>query len=277
MRAAVRRRDDALRCKRHLGYSPNMNFIRERALNGEILSGAFLNLGSSLTVELAGRAGLDFVLIDMEHGAGDQESLVPQLQAASATDASPLVRIAWNEPWRFKRVLDAGAMGVMVPWVNNAEEARAAAASMRYFPDGIRGAARTNRGTGFGFDFDEYFSNANDNLLTVVQIESTEAVEAAADIAAVDGVDVLFVGPFDLSITMGMMNGFEEPAFKEALDKVAAAAKGAGKAAGILLSKSEEVADVVDRGYTFIALGSDSGLVASGMSANAEAVATFKK
>lgn len=254
-----------------------MNFIRERALNGEILSGAFLNLGSSLTVELAGRAGLDFVLIDMEHGAGDQESLVPQLQAASATDASPLVRIAWNEPWRFKRVLDAGAMGVMVPWVNNAEEARAAAASMRYFPDGIRGAARTNRGTGFGFDFDEYFSNANDNLLTVVQIESTEAVEAAADIAAVDGVDVLFVGPFDLSITMGMMNGFEEPAFKEALDKVAAAAKGAGKAAGILLSKSEEVADVVDRGYTFIALGSDSGLVASGMSANAEAVATFKK
>ena len=254
-----------------------MNLIRERALSGELLAGAFLNLGSSLTVEMAGRAGLDFVLIDMEHGGGDQESLVPQLQAASATDASPLVRIAWNEPWRFKRVLDAGAMGVMIPWVNNAEEARAAAASMRYFPDGVRGAALSPRATGFGFDFEEYFSKANDNLTTVVQIETKEAVAAAADIAAVDGVDVLFVGPFDLSISMGMMNRFEEPAFKDALDQVATAAKGAGKAAGILLQKPAQIADVVERGYTFIALGSDGGLVANGMRANAEALKAFKK
>ena len=254
-----------------------MNFIRERALGGELLTGAFLNLGSSLTVEMAGHAGLDFVLIDMEHGGGDQESLVPQLQAASATDAAPLVRIAWNEPWRFKRVLDAGAMGVMVPWVNRAEEARAAAAAMRYYPDGIRGAAILNRGTGFGARYEEYFDQANDNLTTVVQIETSEAVDAAGDIAAVDGVDVLFVGPFDLSISMGMRGQFEEPAFKAALDTVAAAAKGAGKAAGILLAKPEQIADVVERGYTFIALGSDGGLVANGMRANAEALAAFKK
>ena len=176
-----------------------------------------------------------------------------------------------------KRVLDAGAMGVMIPWVNSAEEARAAAASMRYFPDGVRGAAQSNRGTGFGAHFDEYFSKANDNLTTVVQIESTQAVDAAADIAAVDGVDVLFVGPFDLSISMGIMNQFDEPAFREALDKVAAAAKGAGKTAGILLARQEQIADVVDRGYTFIALGSDGGLVANGMRANADALAAFKK
>ena len=242
-----------------------------------MLAGAFLNLGSSLTVEMAGRAGLDFVLIDIEHGSGDQESLVPQLQAASATPAAPLVRIAWNEPWRFKRVLDAGAMGVMIPWVNSAKEAREAAASMRYFPEGVRGAAVLNRGSGFGMQFEEYFDKANDNLTTVVQIETTEAVSAAAEIAAVEGVDVLFVGPFDLSISMGMRARFEEPTFKDALDAVAAAAKGAGKAAGILLQRQEQIADVVDRGYTFIALGSDGGLVANGMQANAEALRGFKK
>jgi len=254
-----------------------MNFIRQRALSGELLSGCFLNLGSSLTVEMAGQVGFDFLLIDLEHGSGDQEALVHQLQAASATPAAPLVRIAWNEPWRFKRVLDAGAMGVMIPWVNNAEEARAAAASMRYYPDGVRGAAMLNRGSSFGLRFEEYFTQANDNLTTVVQIETREAVDNVAEIAAVAGVDVLFVGPFDLSISLGMRSRFDDPAFKQALDQVASAAKNAGKAAGILLQKPEQIAELVERGYSFICLGSDGGLVANGMRSNSAALAAFKQ
>jgi 4-hydroxy-2-oxoheptanedioate aldolase len=255
----------------------SMNFIRQRALSGELLSGCFLNLGSSLTVEMAGQVGFDFLLIDLEHGSGDQEALVHQLQAASATPAAPLVRIAWNEPWRFKRVLDAGAMGVMIPWVNDAEEARAAAAAMRYFPDGIRGAAVLNRGSSFGLHFEEYFTQANDNLTTVVQIETREALDNAAEIAAVPGVDVLFVGPFDLSISLGLRGQFEHPDFIAALDRVASAAKDAGKAAGILLQQQDQVADLVERGYTFICLGSDGGLVANGMRSNSAALTAFKR
>ena len=117
-----------------------MRFLRKRVLAGEVLAGTFCNLGSPITTEIAGRAGFDWLLLDLEHGAGDQSELMHQLQAAGAADTPALVRIAWNEPWRFKRVLDAGAAGVMVPWVSTPEEARAAAQATRYFPDGVRGA-----------------------------------------------------------------------------------------------------------------------------------------
>jgi len=115
-----------------------MKYLRQRALSGEVLAGTWLNLGSSLTAEIAGRAGFDWILIDMEHGAGDQESLVHQVQALDTTPAAGIVRIAWNEAPRFKRVLDLGASGVTVPYINTVEEARQAAAAMRYPPHGVR-------------------------------------------------------------------------------------------------------------------------------------------
>ena len=171
-----------------------MRYLRERVLAGELLAGTFCNLGSHITTEIAGNAGFDWLLLDLEHGAGDQSELVHQLQAAAAADTPAIVRIAWNEPWRFKRVLDTGAAGVMVPWVSTVEEAQAATTAMRYFPDGVRGAATLIRANGFGRDRDEYLQSANDNLLTVVQIETRQAVENGAAIAAVEGVDVLFGG-----------------------------------------------------------------------------------
>jgi 4-hydroxy-2-oxoheptanedioate aldolase len=150
--------------------------LRDRVLNKELLSGTFINLGSSITTEIAGRSGLDWLLIDLEHGAGDDESLVYQLQAASATPAAPVARIANNDPWRFKRVLDLGASGIMVPWISTAEEAEQVAAAMRYPPEGTRGVAKLNRASGFGQDFETYFEQANDQLLTIVQIEQKEAL-----------------------------------------------------------------------------------------------------
>ena len=242
-----------------------MRFIRERVLAGEFLAGGWCNLGSSVTAEIAGLAGFDWVLIDTEHGTGDLDALVGQLQAVSATPAVPIVRIAWNDPPRYKRVLDMGAMGVMAPYVNTAEEARQAASSMRYPPAGIRGVAKLNRGSSFGADFDRYFTTANDGLLTVVQIESPDAVANAEKIAAVDGVDVLFIGPLDLSVNLGIPQQFDHPKFKAALEKVAKAARGAGKAAGILLLSEDQVEEVKAAGFTFVALGSDGGFVAAGM------------
>ena len=251
-----------------------MKYIRERVLGGQLMAGAWCNLGSSLTVEMAGLSGFDWILIDIEHGSGDFESLVHQLQAAGATPAAPIVRIAWNEPPRFKRVLDLGPSGVMVPYVSSADEAKLAAASMRYPPRGVRGVAKLNRACGFGKDFDQYFVAAQDNLLTVVQIETEKAVENADEIAAVDGVDVLFVGPLDLSVGLGIPQQFDHPEFRSALAKVTAACRKAGKAAGILLMQPEKIERTIADGFTFIALASDGGLVASGLR---KAAAAFEK
>ena len=254
-----------------------INSIRQRVLNGELMAGTFINLGSSLTVEMAGNSGFDWILIDVEHGAGDHQNLVHQLQAASSTPAAPIVRIENNDPPRFKRVLDLGASGIMVPYVSSVEEAEQAVAAMRYPPRGIRGVAKLNRGAGFGIDFDDYFANSHEQLLTVVQIETAEALDDIDGIAAVDGVDVLFIGPLDLSVNLGIAQQFDHPTFLEAKAKVAAAAKKAGKAAGILLLSPDQVEDTVQGGFTLVALGSDGGLVAAGMRQLASGFAPFKK
>lgn len=239
--------------------------FRKRVLAREWLCGTFLNLGSPITVEIAGLAGFDWVLIDHEHGPGGQDTLLHQLHAASATPAIPIVRIAANETPRFKRVLDMGALGVMVPWVSTVAEATAAVSAMRYPPHGIRGVAKFNRGAGFGGDFEEYYAHAHERLLTVIQIETPEAVANIDAIAAVDGADVLFVGPTDLSYNMGIRDQLESPRFIETLQKVSDAAKKHGKAAGILVHNNALVPKVRDLGYTFVALGSDGGSVRAGL------------
>jgi 2-keto-3-deoxy-L-rhamnonate aldolase RhmA len=253
-----------------------MNWIRQRVLSRDLMVGTWLNLGSSLTAEIAGRAGFDWVVIDVEHGAGDHESLVHQLQAISGTPAAPLVRIAWNEAPRFKRVLDLGGAGVVVPYVTTAEEARQAAAAMRYPPKGVRGVASMNRASGFGQEFDAYFAEANDGLLTVVQIETATGVDHAHEIAAVEGVDVLFVGPMDLSVNMGIPLQYQHPGFRSALARISDACRTAGKAAGILLGRAEQIKETIAAGFSFIGLGSDGAAVAEGMRRLAAAFRDYK-
>jgi 2-keto-3-deoxy-L-rhamnonate aldolase RhmA len=240
-------------------------FFRERVLAGEWLAGTFLNLGSPLTAEIAGRAGFDWLMLDFEHGPGSDETLLQQLQAVSGTAAATIVRLAANETPRFKRALDLGAGGVMVPYVNNAEEARAAVAAVRYPPHGIRGVSKFNRAAGFGQDFDDYYAHSHDRLVTMAQIETPEALLNLDAIASVDGVDVLFVGPLDLTTNMGIQGQFEHPAFVQARLQVAQAARRAGKAAGILATAPTQVATLQAEGYTVLALGSDGAAVSSGL------------
>jgi 4-hydroxy-2-oxoheptanedioate aldolase len=250
-----------------------VKWIRERALRGELLAGTFLNLGSSLTAEIAGRAGLDWVVIDLEHGAGDRQNLLFQLQALEGTTTVPLVRVPWNDLVWFKRVLDLGASGVMVPWVNSAEEARRAVAARRFPPQGTRGVASSNRASAFGADFDAYFRSANDQLLLAAQIETRQALESVEEIAAVDGVDVLFVGPLDLSVSLGVPRQLAHPDMRAAKARVVEACRRAGKAAGILLAREEEVQETVDSGFSFVGLSSDGAVVLQGMN---RIVATFQ-
>jgi 4-hydroxy-2-oxoheptanedioate aldolase len=239
--------------------------FRARVLGGEFLTGFWLNLGSALTAEMAGLAGFDWVLLDHEHGVGGEETMQYQLQAVAATPATCLVRIAANEAPRFKRVLDAGAAGVMVPYVSTEAEARAAVNAMRYPPRGMRGVAKLTRPTSFGANFDAYFAHAHEWLVTLTQIETVEAVTNAPAIAAVDGVDVLFVGPMDLTTSMGIPGRYDDQRFHDALATVAAAGKSAGKALGILLLDPSNVGLVRELGYTVVALGSDGGSVAAGL------------
>lgn len=253
-----------------------MQFIRKQVLAGELMLGIGANLGSSLTVEMIGAAGFDWIWIDCEHGTGDYSELIPQMQAAGIYNTPAIVRIAWNEVPRFKRVLDLGAAGIMVPYVTSAREAEQAASAMRYPPQGIRGVAKFNRACGFGQNFDAYFKQANDNLLTVVQIETKEAVDQAEDIAAVDGVDVLFIGPLDLSVNMNMADTYEHPDFLQAMDSVATACKKNGKIAGILVPKLDFLQSWIAKGFTFLVVGSDGGCVAGGLKSIYQTCSQFK-
>lgn len=238
--------------------------FRSQVLARKWVVGTFLNLGSCLTAEIAGDSGFDWVLLDHEHGPGGDETMLHQLQAVAATPAAAIVRIAANETPRFKRALDLGAQGIMVPYVSTVAEAQAAVAALRYPPRGQRGIAKVVRGAGFGADFEEYYQHAHEWLLNITQVETAAAVANSDDIAAVDGVDVLFVGPTDLTYNLGIRDQFDHPDFLSAVQRVVTAARKHGKAAGILVHNPALVAKCREWGFTFVALGSDAGFVRAG-------------
>jgi len=241
-----------------------MENLRQRVLGGETLLGCFLNLGSALTAEIIGKAGFDFVVIDLEHGAGSESDVMGQLQALAHTNTGAVVRVESHERQRAHRVLDAGAHGIMFPRVNSAEEARRAVAALRYPPEGVRGVAAINRACDFGPGFRSYLAAANSSLLGVVQIESAEALRNVDEIAAVEGADVLFIGPLDLTQSLGIIQQLDHRLFIEAMEKTAAAARKHNKALGILVPKAENFGRFFDFGCRFIACNSDGGLLGGG-------------
>lgn len=241
-----------------------MQWIDRDKLRAGMLLGTFLNLGSAAAVEIAAEVGFDWLLIDLEHGSGALADLRSMLLACRKSSSAPIVRIRSVDPDTVKFVMDSGAAGVMFPFVSTAKEARRAVECMKYPPQGSRGVAGIIRATDYGRKWKEYFAEANDRSLVVVQIETAAAVEAAAEIAAVEGVDVLFVGPLDLSVNLGCPGDFTPPHFVAALQQVIAACQAHGKACGIL-SRPDFVAQHRQLGFHFLALGSDSGAVVSGL------------
>jgi len=238
-----------------------MKNLRRRLLDGETLVGCFLNLGSSLTAEIMGRAGFDFAVIDLEHGSGTEADALSQLQALEATDAGVIVRVESHERQRAHRVLDLGAEGIMFPRVDSAPEAARAVAGLRYPPQGVRGVAAANRACAFGTTYREYMESASSTLLGVVQIESESALASVDAIAAVDGADVLFVGPMDLTASLGILSQFDHPRYGEALETVSAAARRHGKSLGVLMARPEDFDRYQALGFRLIACGSDGTLL----------------
>lgn len=233
--------------------------MKQRLRDGETLLGTFLNLGSPLATEACCIAGLDWVLVDLEHGGGHEAALAGQLQAAAVHRTHALVRVEQATRPRAGRPLDLGAEGIMFPRIDTVDEARAAIGHLRY-GDGDRGIATYNRACRFGTD-PGAIAQADAQVLGVVQVESPAAVAAAPDLAALDGVDVLFVGPGDLSHAMGCFGQLDDPGFRAAVRRVVDAAEAAGKAAGILVSRPDQVAAAQEDGFRMIGVGSDSTLL----------------
>lgn len=243
---------------------PPRGDLRRRVLAGEPTIGLFLGLGSIVAAEVVARAGFDWALIDLEHGMATETEVLGQLVAIQATPTAALVRVVSAERMRVGRILDLGAEGLMIPRLETPEQLRETVRWMRYPPAGIRGVATGTRGAGYATVGHPQIRDLNERILGVFQVESRVAVEAIDELAAIDGVDVLFVGPADLSHDMGVPGDFADPGFVAALDRVVASATAHGKATGILVRGASEVTAYRARGFTFIGIGSDSGLVTSG-------------
>lgn len=245
------------------------NWIGKSRLS-EPLRGVFSNLGSPLALKMAAQLGFDWTLIDLEHGAATEATLAEHISATAGTTCSPIVRVVSNNQDHIKRSLDLGAAGVMVPYVSSAAEAEKAVAFTRYPPRGVRGVAGSTVATGFGLQMDPYHRDAENETLVVVQIETEQAVENAEQIAATDGVDVLFVGPLDLSYNLGCPKDFNHPKQVAALQRVVAACDQHGKTPGILASV-ENATSLFERGFRFVAVSSDAGSLRSGLQQALEA------
>lgn len=241
-------------------YQAFPNTFRQQLLAGQPLIGCWLSLGSPITTEVVGVAGFDWLLLDAEHAPNDVLSLIPQLMALKDSPSAPVVRPQWSDSVLIKRLLDSGFHNFLIPMVESAEQAQAAVAATRYPPRGIRGVSVSHRGNRYGAEAG-YFGKVNDHVAVLVQIETRAGVAAAADIAAVDGVDCLFIGPSDLAAAYGHLGNPGHPEVQAAIAQVQAAAKAAGKPTGILSPAEADARRYLAQGITFVGVGSDLGVL----------------
>lgn len=237
------------------------NTLRQRLIKGDIVQAAWLFSRDSDTAEILARAGYPVVIVDHEHGTGDLASLAHVLRAVRIGGAEPLLRVPSHDPDHLKRVLDAGVRTLMVPLVETAEQAEAIVAACRYPPKGRRGyAAGVVRASAFGMR-PEYGANAAGELFIAVQIESARGLANARAIAAVDGVDMVFIGPNDLAGNLGFFERLDEKKVHEAVDMIAAAVTSTGKALGIIPYGDRSAGDLARLGFALIATAADYALL----------------
>jgi 2-keto-3-deoxy-L-rhamnonate aldolase RhmA len=234
--------------------------------------GTWVMSASPLVAEAMGRAGFDWCVIDMEHTPLDMMEVVHLLQAVAGTRMVPTVRVPWNETVTIKRVMDAGANTLLVPFVQNADEARRAVAATRYPPQGIRGMAGMSRASGFGTT-PNYLTQANDGVCVLLQLETPQAVAELEAIAAVPGVDGIFLGPGDLSAAMGHVGQPAHPEVFALMQDTAQRCRKLGMPVGTVGGNPDLVRRYVDAGFDFVAIASDLGLL---MQAAQGAVAALK-
>lgn len=249
--------------------------LKSRWASGEVTLGAWCMIPEPLTAEALGRAGFDWVLVDMQHGCMDYETALNMIRAIDLTPALPIVRVPWNDPGIIGRMLDAGALGIVIPMIQTAEDARRAVDACLYPPKGRRsfGPVRVGQRDGQG-----YFMEANDRVAVIPMIETPEALANVEKIAVVPGVDALFVGPFDLSIALGLPPGDNDgkPVFDEAIVRISAAARSAGIATAVL--SNAKVAPLrIEQGFQMISTTTDINALAMAARGDLEAAKSTQK
>ena len=244
--------------------------FKARMAEGQTVHGIFSGLAAPMAAEVAAAAGVDFVLLDLEHGGGGEEQVGPTVVATGAYGVPTLVRVETGDRIRIGRVLDAGAAGVMVPRINSVADAADAVNHFHYPPVGDRGVASYNRAARWGMEPSAL--EPRQKSAVIIQIETLGALNDVEQIAALDGVDVLFVGPLDLSYALGVPRDFTAEVFSKALCRVVDAANSKGIVAGILAGDVTAAKRYLDMGFKFVAHSSDSVLLAKSVAETLKAV-----
>jgi 4-hydroxy-2-oxoheptanedioate aldolase len=237
------------------------NAFKHDLAAGKLQIGLWSSLCSSIAAEIISDSGFDWILLDTEHSPNEIPALVGQLQAMQASKTTPIIRPAWNDAVLAKRALDIGAQTLLFPYVQNAEEARAAVASTRYPPQGIRGVSVAARASRYGRT-PGYLSKANAEICVLVQAETRAALSELEPIAEIEGVDGVFIGPSDLAASLGHLGNPQHPEVQAAIKDAVTRLKKVGKPAGMLTGNEEEARRYIDWGYQFVAVGADVGLLA---------------
>lgn len=251
--------------------NPFRHLLKARGARAPI--GTWISSASPLVAEALGHAGFDWGVIDMEHAPADLMEVVHLLQAVGNTKMVPVVRVPWNEAVVVKRVLDAGAQTVMFPFVQSAVEAAHAVAATRYPPEGVRGVAGSTRATRFG-RVSGYATRAHEEICLLVQLETKDALQHLEAIAALDGIDGIFIGPADLHASLGHAGEIAHPQVWPLIEDAIGRIRAAGKAPGILMVDEKLAQRCIELGTLFTAVGSDVGILARGADALA---ARFQK
>jgi len=234
------------------------NLLREKLNKSDLSIGSWIQFNYEDTAEIMSQAGFEWLGIDMEHSAIGIESVLSLIRVVELCGCVPLVRLSENDPTLAKRVMDAGAHGVIVPNVNSPEEAERAVSGVRYPPDGRRGMG-LGRAHGYNARFREYLQEVEDYSIIIIMIEHRDAVNRIEEILAVPGIDGLFIGPYDLSASYGVPGEFDHPTMKEAMTKILSTAKETNVSPGIHIVHPplSQVGERIAEGFTFIAYGGD--------------------
>ncbi len=236
---------------------PFENHVKKMLLEGKKTAGAWAQISSPLATEIMSQAGFDWLLIDMEHGPGDIPTLLSQMQAMRGSCAIPIVRAPWNDFVILKRILDLGAYGVLIPYVNTQAEAQTAVRACKYPPEGIRGIAGSTRAAGFAQNSMGYFTRANEEILIITQVETGEAAKNIDEILEVPGIDGIFIGPVDLATNLGYLGNPAEPEVQKVIAHIESKVLKSGKFLGTISSDWKEASALYERGYQMVTLMSD--------------------
>jgi 2-dehydro-3-deoxyglucarate aldolase/4-hydroxy-2-oxoheptanedioate aldolase len=250
-----------------------LNIAARTLREGKKVSAAWLQAGSSITSEILAQAGFDVLVVDLEHGPGDIIALIGQIQAMKGEVAVPFVRVPWNDPVWIKRVLDAGAYGLLVPSISSRAEAEAAVKAMKFPPQGNRGIAGSPRSASYGKNAGAYFDSANTETFLFVQIETPGGVAELDDILAVEGVDGVFIGPTDLAATHGFRGRQDDPAIGQIISQIEQKVLASNKILASICSDFGDAKAKYERGYQMVILMHDT--VTLGKMAN-ELVSRFQ-